>query len=249
MTQHRATRRAVAVAAIVVAAVATPTSVAAPSDPEVGRVLAHGPWPPPWRPDPSNRVSGNPEAIALGAALFREPRLSRTGTIACSSCHQPARAFADGLAHAKGMAEVPRNTISVANARLQRWFGWDGAGDSLGRRGGRSSPRPRWAAICTVRRCCVRTTCVAATVTFRHRALRSRRDRRRRRGQGAGGVPGNHWNGAHAVRRLSRCTRARRSRCGGAVSGTSPARPRNLRWQRTLQHLPHRAQLHQRRVP
>jgi cytochrome c peroxidase len=35
------------------------------------------------------------------------------------------------VAHAKGVAEGHRNTISVANARLQRWFGWDGAGDSL----------------------------------------------------------------------------------------------------------------------
>jgi cytochrome c peroxidase len=122
---------AVAVGTLVLAAVAMPACLPPPSDAEVARILAHGPWPPQWQPDPSNRVSGNSEAIALGAALFREPRLSRPGTIACSSCHQPGRAFTDGLAHAKGIAEVPRNTISVANARLQRWFGWDGAGDNL----------------------------------------------------------------------------------------------------------------------
>jgi cytochrome c peroxidase len=115
----------------VLAAVAVPASVAPLPDADVGRILAHGPWPPQWQPDPSNRVSGNADAIALGAALFHDPRLSRTGAIACSSCHQPARAFTDGLAHAKGNAEVDRNTISVANARLQHWFGWDGASDSL----------------------------------------------------------------------------------------------------------------------
>jgi cytochrome c peroxidase len=124
-------RCAVAAGAMVLAAVAMPASLPPLSDAEMGRILAHGPWPPRWQPDPSNRVSGNADAIALGAVLFREPRLSRPGTIACSSCHQPARAFTDGVAHAKGVAEGHRNTISVANARLQRWFGWDGAGDSL----------------------------------------------------------------------------------------------------------------------
>jgi len=39
---------------------------AAFSDAERGAILAHGPWPPPPAPDPSNRVSGNPRAIALG---------------------------------------------------------------------------------------------------------------------------------------------------------------------------------------
>jgi len=106
-------------------------SIAPLSDVDVTRVLAHGPWPPPWQRDPSNRVSGNANAIALGAVLFRDPRVSRTGTLACSSCHQSARAFTDGLPRARGMVSTDRNTISVANARWQRWFGWDGAGDSL----------------------------------------------------------------------------------------------------------------------
>ncbi len=114
-----------------VAVLAQPVPLPPLSDAERGRILAHGPWPPPWQPDPSNRVSGNADAIALGAALFRDPRISRTGTIACTSCHQPARALTDGLPRAVGLAPTNRNTISVANARLQHWFGWDGAGDSL----------------------------------------------------------------------------------------------------------------------
>ncbi len=116
---------------VAVAAVAQPATVSPLSDADVARILTHGPWPPRWLPDPSNRASGNADAIAFGDALFRDPRLSRTGTIACATCHQPARAFTDGLPRAVGLATVDRNTISVANVRLQHWFGWDGAGDSL----------------------------------------------------------------------------------------------------------------------
>ena len=122
-----------AFAAVVVAfgALAQPMALPPLSDADIARVLTHGPWPVPWQPDPSNRVSGRADAIALGAALFGDPRLSQTGTIACTTCHQPSRAFTDGLPRATGLATVDRNTISVANARLQHWFGWDGAGDSL----------------------------------------------------------------------------------------------------------------------
>ncbi|TAK52397.1 MAG: hypothetical protein EPO27_01340 [Betaproteobacteria bacterium] len=98
---------------------------------EVRAVLRHGPWPPPMRPDPSNRVSGKRDAIALGEKLFFEPRLSRDGRLLCASCHVPYRGWQDGRARALGLAEVDRNTPSVLNVRMQRWFGWDGAGDSL----------------------------------------------------------------------------------------------------------------------
>ncbi|TAN51655.1 MAG: hypothetical protein EPN19_12000 [Betaproteobacteria bacterium] len=98
---------------------------------EVRAVLRHGPWPPPMARDPSNRVSGNRDAIALGEKLFFEPRLSQGGQLFCASCHVPYRAWQDGRRRARGLAEVDRNTPSVLNVRLQRWFGWDGAGDSL----------------------------------------------------------------------------------------------------------------------
>ena len=58
------------------------------TDAEVKRILSLGPWPPPRVTDPSNRVSGNAAAIALGERLFSDPALSRSGTIACSTCHQ-----------------------------------------------------------------------------------------------------------------------------------------------------------------
>jgi len=94
-------------------------------------ILRHGPWPAPWTPDPSNRASGKPEAIEFGERLFFEPRLSPSGKVLCATCHAPFRGWQDGRARAFGLAEVDRNTPSLFNLRHSRWFGWDGAGDSL----------------------------------------------------------------------------------------------------------------------
>jgi cytochrome c peroxidase len=98
---------------------------------ETAKILQHGPWPPPAKRDPSNRVSGKPEAIAFGEKLFFEPRLSGTGSVLCATCHVPFRAFQDSRARAFGLQEVDRNTPSVVNTRFYRWYGWDGAHDSL----------------------------------------------------------------------------------------------------------------------
>ena len=53
---------------------ASPVAAAASGDgfsaQEIRRIQAHGPWPQPVLRDPSNRVSGNADAIALGRALF-----------------------------------------------------------------------------------------------------------------------------------------------------------------------------------
>ena len=98
---------------------------------ETAKILQHGPWPPPERRDPSNRVSGKREAIAFGEKLFFEPRLSGTGSVLCATCHVPFRAFQDARARGFGLAEVDRNTPSILNVRFYRWYGWDGAHDSL----------------------------------------------------------------------------------------------------------------------
>jgi cytochrome c peroxidase len=98
---------------------------------ERAAILAQGPWPQPQRPDPSNRLSGNPRAIALGARLFFDTRLSSDGRHTCASCHDPAKTFADGKARSVGHATLDRNAIALANLRLNRWFGWAGATDSL----------------------------------------------------------------------------------------------------------------------
>lgn len=98
---------------------------------ETARILAHGPWPPPPTRDPSNRGSGKPEAIALGERLFFSPRLSGNAGVLCASCHEPWRGFTDGRPRALGLEVVDRNTPTLENVRLYRWFGWDGANDTL----------------------------------------------------------------------------------------------------------------------
>ena len=98
---------------------------------ELRLIETHGPWPPAAIRDPSNRFSGDQRAIDLGKTLFSDPRLSGTGTVSCASCHDPDRAFTDGRATGIGLAELSRNTPTVANTAFLRWFGWDGAADSL----------------------------------------------------------------------------------------------------------------------
>jgi cytochrome c peroxidase len=107
------------------------SAASAPPRDETRSILALGPWPPAARRDPGNRVSGDPKAIELGRQLFRDPRMSPVGYIACVTCHQPDRAFTDDKARAHGLGDLPRNTPALANLRLQRWYGWGGGADSL----------------------------------------------------------------------------------------------------------------------
>jgi cytochrome c peroxidase len=123
------------VALILLAVLASPAAHAEPgiafTAEERAAILLHGPWPQPMPPDPSNRVSGNPGAVDLGRRLFFDKRLSADGQRSCATCHDPAKAFADGRPRSIGVVQVDRNAIALANLRLNRWFGWDGASDSL----------------------------------------------------------------------------------------------------------------------
>jgi cytochrome c peroxidase len=98
---------------------------------QVKRIASLGPWPPPRTTDPSNRVSGNRNAIALGERLFDDRSLSKTGGVACTTCHRPAHAFTDGNERAQGLARGDRNTPTVLDLAGLRWYGWDGAQDNL----------------------------------------------------------------------------------------------------------------------
>lgn len=63
-----------------------------------------------------------PLRAALGKKLFYEQRLSATGRRSCASCHQPDKAFTDGLPTALQSDEhspLPRNTPTLWNAALQ----------------------------------------------------------------------------------------------------------------------------------
>ncbi|MDO8419900.1 MAG: cytochrome c peroxidase [Rubrivivax sp.] len=95
------------------------------------RIASHGPWPPASLRDPANRADGRREAVEFGRTLFFDPRLSAGGERSCASCHVPARAFQDGRPVALGRASGIRNTPTLLDAAQRRWFGWDGAHDSL----------------------------------------------------------------------------------------------------------------------
>jgi cytochrome c peroxidase len=75
------------------------------------------------------------KSVAMGRRLFFDKRLSRDGTLACVSCHDPARAFSDGRAVARGIhdTEGTRNAPALINRGYGRLFFWDGRADSLER--------------------------------------------------------------------------------------------------------------------
>jgi len=74
-----------------------------------------------------------PEKVALGRRLFFDKRLSRDGTVACASCHDPSMAFADRRSVARGIngVEGTRNTPALINRGYGKSFFWDGRADSL----------------------------------------------------------------------------------------------------------------------
>jgi cytochrome c peroxidase len=67
----------------------------------------------------------------LGRQLFFDPRFSKTGTVACATCHQPEQAFTDGKPLAVGTAKGIRNTPTLINVFSGTWFFLDGRADSL----------------------------------------------------------------------------------------------------------------------
>ena len=101
------------------------------SDVELRRIAQHGPWPPPPARDAGNALSGREAAVKLGRLLFFDARLSPDGRFSCASCHLPQHAFADGRARSLGRELLDRNAPSLWNAVHERWYGWDGAADSL----------------------------------------------------------------------------------------------------------------------
>lgn len=62
-----------------------------------------------------------PERVALGKALFFEPRVSSDGAVSCAKCHQPTLQGADALPTSIGNhgKVLPRNAPTVFNTALQ----------------------------------------------------------------------------------------------------------------------------------
>src|SRR5215831_13267102 len=74
-----------------------------------------------------------PDKVALGRRLFFDKRLSRDGTLACASCHDPKLAFSDGRTVARGIGgqEGTRNAPAPINRGYGAMFFWDGRAKSL----------------------------------------------------------------------------------------------------------------------
>lgn len=90
--------------------------------------LGNLPKPP---PDPGNAYADDERAAALGEELFSDTRLSSNGEVACATCHQPQRAFTDGLARARGVGVSAHKTMTLLGAVYSPWLFWDGRKDSL----------------------------------------------------------------------------------------------------------------------
>jgi cytochrome c peroxidase len=82
-------------------------------------------------PQPSLPLDNSPtrEGVALGEALFGDPRLSRDGTQSCASCHAPERAFSDSVALSRGVRGEPgtRNAMPLLNLAWSPHYAWDGS--------------------------------------------------------------------------------------------------------------------------
>jgi cytochrome c peroxidase len=82
-----------------------------------------------WPPD-------NPytkEKAELGKVLFFDKRLSSDGSVACASCHDPARAFTDGAPRSIGVGARSghRNAPTLINHAYSDFQFWDGRAASL----------------------------------------------------------------------------------------------------------------------
>ncbi|MFL9842864.1 cytochrome-c peroxidase [Flavobacterium rhizosphaerae] len=68
----------------------------------------------------------NTEIRALGRSLFYDPALSEEGTVSCATCHQPEKAFTDGLSKSASNIQgktVLRNAPTLLNAAYaDRYF-------------------------------------------------------------------------------------------------------------------------------
>jgi cytochrome c peroxidase len=87
-----------------------------------------------YRPVPETNPL-TPEKIALGRRLFFDRRLSRDGTIACASCHDPRRTFTDGRPVAVGIEgrTGARNVPTLINRVYGKSHFLDGRAASLER--------------------------------------------------------------------------------------------------------------------
>ncbi len=78
--------------------------------------------------------STSSDKIELGRKLFFDTQLSSNNKRSCASCHQPGKAFTDGLKTSialDGHSSLPRNAPTLWNAALQRTQFYDSRSRSL----------------------------------------------------------------------------------------------------------------------
>jgi cytochrome c peroxidase len=65
-----------------------------------------------------------PEKIELGKKLFFDRRLSGDGTMSCATCHDPEKAFTDGLALSLSYPTTRnwRNAPTLINVAFQKYL-------------------------------------------------------------------------------------------------------------------------------
>jgi cytochrome c peroxidase len=87
---------------------------------------------PPFTPFPADNPYSM-EKIHLGWMLFFDPRLSVSDNISCSTCHNPALSWGDGMATGigHGASQLGRRTPTVANLAWADRLMWDGRKTSL----------------------------------------------------------------------------------------------------------------------
>ncbi|MFV0453926.1 MAG: cytochrome-c peroxidase [Pseudomonas sp.] len=83
-------------------------------------------------PAPKNNPFTEKKA-RLGEALFFDPKLSRSGQIACASCHEPDLTFADGrkVSFGHDRRAGRRNSQSIVMSGFADTLFWDGRAASL----------------------------------------------------------------------------------------------------------------------
>ncbi len=101
-----------------------------PPSPQAFPFKMAGTFPRPSLPMDNPLLKGR---VELGARLFSDTRLSRTGEVSCASCHHTEKAFTDGLARSVGVGGRvgDKNSMPLFNLAWKEKFFWDGRAPSL----------------------------------------------------------------------------------------------------------------------
>ena len=87
----------------------------------------------------------NPAKVSLGTMLYFEPRLSKSGSISCNSCHNLMTSGADNLPSSigHGWQLGPINSPTVFNSKYNLAQFWDGRAKDLSEQAGGPIANPR----------------------------------------------------------------------------------------------------------